>query len=229
VTQQIKIAPSILSADFTRLGQAVQEAEQAGADYIHVDVMDGHFVPNITFGPALVRAVRGVTDLPLDVHLMISDPARYVSAFAEAGADGLTVHAEATPHLHRVLQQIREAGARPGVSLNPATPPRTISEIVSDVELVLVMSVNPGFGGQAFIESSVRKIAQVRRMLDEAQSEAELEVDGGIGPSTAGAVVSAGATVLVAGSAIYGAEEGVAAAITALRRAAGGEKERRPQ
>jgi ribulose-phosphate 3-epimerase len=229
VTQHIKIAPSILSADFTQLGQAVKEAERAGADYVHVDVMDGHFVPNITFGPALVRAVRGVTDLPLDVHLMISDPARYIPAFAEAGADGLTVHVEATPHLHRLLQQIRSVGAKPGVSLNPATPAQAISEVIGDVELVLVMSVNPGFGGQQFIESSVNKIAQIRRMLDEAHSRADLEVDGGIGPQTAGAVVAAGATVLVAGSAIYGAEEGVRAAVTAIRQAAMSGKEKRPQ
>jgi ribulose-phosphate 3-epimerase len=222
MTRPIKIAPSILSADFARLGEAVRSAEAAGADYIHVDVMDGHFVPNITVGPPVVRALRRVTDLPLDVHLMISDPARYAPAFGEAGADGLTVHVEATPHLHRVLQHIRDLGMRPGVSLNPATPTTAISEILNDVDLVLVMTVNPGFGGQTFIEHTLRKIAQVREMLDSAGSEAELEVDGGIGPQTAKQVVAAGATVLVAGQAVFGAQEGIAAAIEAIRRAARG-------
>jgi len=190
-------------------------------------VMDGHFVPNITIGPSVVRALRRVTTLPLDVHLMISDPARYVPRFAEAGADVLTVHAEATPHLHRVLQQVRALDVQPGVSLNPATPPAVIGEVLEDVALVLVMTVNPGFGGQAFIESMLRKIARVREMLDSAGSEAELEVDGGIGPQTAGPVVAAGATVLVAGEAIFGAPEGVSAALAAIReaaRAGGGRK-----
>jgi len=218
--QPIKIAPSILAADFAHLAEAVASAEAAGADYVHVDVMDGHFVPNITAGPPIVRALRRITHLPLDVHLMISDPARYVPAFAEAGADGLTVHVEATPHLHRVLQQIRELGVRAGVSLNPATPAVAISEVLNDVELVLVMSVNPGFGGQPFIEHTLHKIAQVREMLDSAGSEAELEVDGGIGPQTAERVVAAGATVLVAGKAIFGAQEGIAAAIATIRETA---------
>ena len=216
----VKIAPSILAADFTRLAEAIQSAEAAGADYIHVDVMDGHFVPNISIGPPVVRSVRRVTELPLDVHLMISDPMRYVPAFAEAGADGLTVHIEATPHAHRVLQQIRSLGVRPGISLNPATPANAISEILEDVDLVLVMTVDPGFGGQAFNERMPRKIAQVREMLDRAGSGAELEVDGGIGRDTAGRVVAAGATVLVVGTAVFGAPEGVAAAITAIREAA---------
>jgi ribulose-phosphate 3-epimerase len=220
MTQPIKIAPSILAADFAHLAEAVESAEAADVDYIHVDVMDGHFVPNISIGPPVVRSLREVTPLPLDVHLMISDPLRYAPAFAEAGADVLTVHVEATPHLHRVLQQIRDLGVRPGVSLNPATPAATISEILNDVELVLVMTVNPGYGGQAFIEHTLRKIAQVREMLDSAGSAAELEVDGGIGPQTAERVVAAGATVLVAGTAIFGAPEGVPAAVSAIRQAA---------
>ena len=220
MTQPIKIAPSILAADFAHLAEAVEAAEAAGADYIHLDVMDGHFVPNITVGPPVVQSLRRITDLPLDVHLMISDPARYAPAFAEAGATGLTVHVEATPHLHRVLQQIRGLGVRPGVSLNPATPPLAISEILNDVALVLVMTVNPGFGGQAFIEHTLAKIARVREMLDSVGSEAELEVDGGIGPQTAARVVAAGATVLVAGQAVFGAPAGVAAAIKAIREAA---------
>ena len=220
MTRPIKIAPSILSADFARLAEAVQAAEAAGADYIHVDVMDGHFVPNITVGPLVVRALRRVTGLPLDVHLMIADPARYAPAFAEAGATGLTIHVEATPHAHRVLQQIRELGVRPGVSLSPATPAAAISEILEEVALVLVMTVNPGFGGQPFIERALRKIAQVRQMLDDTGSEAELEVDGGIGPQTAERVVAAGATVLVAGESVFGAPEGVVAAVGAIREAA---------
>ena len=219
MTASIKIAPSILSADFAHLAEAIRSAEDAGADYIHVDVMDGHFVPNITVGPPVVQCVRRVTRLPLDVHLMISEPARYVPVFAEAGADGLTVHVEATHHLHRTLQQIRELGIRPAVSLNPATPALVLSEIIDDVEMVLVMTVNPGFGGQPFIERSLRKIAQVRAMLDSAGSEAELQVDGGIGPETAERVVAAGATVLVAGQAIFGAQEGIAAALAAVREA----------
>jgi len=220
MTQPIKIAPSILAADFARLAEAIESAEDANVDYIHVDVMDGHFVPNITVGPPVVRSLRRVTNLPLDVHLMISEPMRYAPMFAEAGADGLTVHVEATPHLHRVLQQIRELGARPGVSLNPATPATAISEILNDVGLVLVMTVNPGFGGQTLIEHTLRKIAHVREMLDSAGSGAELEVDGGIGPETAERVVAAGATVLVTGTAVFDAPEGVAAAIKAIREAA---------
>jgi ribulose-phosphate 3-epimerase len=220
MTQPIKIAPSILAADFAHLAEAVESTEAAGVDYIHVDVMDGHFVPNISIGPPVVRSLRQVTPLPLDVHLMISDPLRYAPAFAEAGADILTVHVEATPHLHRVLQRIRGLGVRPGVSLNPATPAATIGEILNDVELVLVMTVNPGYGGQTFIEHTLRKIAQVREMLDSAGSAAELEVDGGIGPQTAERAVAAGATVLVAGTSVFGAPEGVPAAVSAIRQAA---------
>jgi ribulose-phosphate 3-epimerase len=183
-------------------------------------VMDGHFVPNMTIGPPVVRALRRVTHLPLDVHLMIDEPMRYVPAFAEAGADGLTVHVEATPHLHRVLQQIRALGVRAGVSLNPATPAIAISEILSDVDLVLVMTVNPGFGGQSLIEHTLRKVTRVREMLEDAGNEVELEVDGGIGPQTAQRVVAAGATVLVVGTAVFGAPEGVAVAMEAIREAA---------
>jgi ribulose-phosphate 3-epimerase len=220
MTMPIKIAPSILAADFACLAKAIQSAEAASADYIHVDVMDGHFVPNITIGPPVVQSLRRVTRLPLDVHLMISDPVRYVPAFAEAGADVLTIHIEATPHSHRVLQQIRSLGVRPGISLTPATPAVALSEILTDVELVLVMTVNPGFGGQTFIEHTLHKIAQVREMLDSVGSQAELEVDGGIGPQTAEQVAAAGATVLVAGTAIFRVPEGIAASIEAIRDAA---------
>jgi len=216
----IKVAPSILSADFARLADAVAEAEAAGADYIHVDVMDGQFVPNLTVGPPVVAAIRRVTRLPLDVHLMMVQPERYLRAFADAGANILTVQVEACPHLHRVLQNIRALGMRAGVALNPATPPVMISQVLTDLDLVLVMTVNPGFGGQVFIPTMVPKIAEVRRMLDEAGSPAELEVDGGINPETAPLAVRAGARVLVAGKGIYGAGVGVAAAIRALRESA---------
>lgn len=214
----IKIAPSILSADFTRLGQQIAEAEAAGADYIHVDVMDGHFVPNLTIGPVVVEAVRRVTRLPLDVHLMIKAPERYLADFRAAGADHLTVHVETCPHLHRTVHQIKELGCRAGVTLNPATPASSLEEILPFVDLVLVMTVDPGFGGQAFIEGMVPKIRRVRQMLNEIGSQAELEVDGGIDPETAPRVVQAGAEVLIAGSAIFCAREGIAAAIARLRR-----------
>lgn len=213
----IKIAPSILSADFARLGQQVAEAEAAGADYIHVDVMDGHFVPNITVGPLVVKALRQVTRLPLDVHLMIEAPERYIEQFAKAGADILTVHQEACPHLHRVIGEIKGLGARAGVSLNPATPLNTLEEILPYVDLVLPMTVNPGFGGQELIEEMLPKIEGMRRMLDERGLKCELEVDGGINVETAPKVVAAGANVLVAGEAIFGAEEGVAEAIRRIR------------
>lgn len=214
---RIKVAPSILSADFARLADAVAEAEAAGADYIHVDVMDGQFVPNLTVGPPVVAAIRRITRLPLDVHLMMVGPERYLRAFADAGASILTVQVEACTHLHRVLQTIRALGMRAGVALNPATPPVMISQVLTDIDLVLVMTVNPGFGGQVFIPTMVPKIAEVRRMLDQAGSAAELEVDGGINPETAPLAVRAGARVLVAGKAIYGADVGVAASIRALR------------
>lgn len=214
-----KIAPSILAADFARLGAQVAEAEEAGADYIHVDVMDGRFVPNITIGPPVVRAVRAVTDLPLDVHLMIESPEAYLARFCEAGANILTVHVETCPHLHRTIQQIKELGCLAGVTLNPATPVASLEEIIPDVDQVLVMTVNPGFGGQSFIERMVAKIQRVRSMLDVQNPGAELEVDGGIGPETARQVVEAGATVLVAGSAIFGTGGSVRDAVKRIRDA----------
>jgi ribulose-phosphate 3-epimerase len=215
--QTIRIAPSVLSADFAQLGDQVRAAEAAGADVIHLDVMDGHFVPNITIGPLVVSAIRAVTDLPLDVHLMIDNPEMYIQAFAEAGADILVVHPEATVHLHRALQQIRDLGLRAGAALNPATPESVLQYVISDLDLVLVMTVNPGFGGQRLIPQVMDKIRAVRRMLDGVDSSAWLSVDGGIDPETAPTVVAHGADTLVAGSAIYGASEGVAAAIHALR------------
>ena len=217
--KKVKIAPSILSADFARLDRPVSEAEAAGADYIHIDVMDGRFVPNITVGPLVVKAVRGVTSLPLDVHLMIEKPDRYVEAFCAAGADILTVHVETCPHLHRTVQRIKELGCRAGVTLNPSTPVAALEEIVAYVDLVLVMTVNPGYGGQSFIESTLSKIERVRAMLDRIDSCADLEVDGGIDPQTAPTVVGAGADVLVAGSAIFSSTEGIARAVERLRAA----------
>ena len=199
----VKIAPSILSADFARLGEQVHEAEAAGADIIHVDVMDGHFVPNITIGPLVVRAVRAITSLPLHAHLMIEQPERYLAEFIEAGANGLTVHVETCPHLHRTVQQIKELGCKAGVTLNPATPLSSLEEILPEVDHVLVMSVNPGFGGQSYIPRSTHRIARLRAMLDEIGSQAELEVDGGVNLSTVTQVVEAGATVLIAGSAVF--------------------------
>lgn len=219
MSRSVKIAPSILSADFARLGSQVAEAEAAGADWIHVDVMDGRFVPNITIGPLVVEAVKRSTRLPLDAHLMIVEPERYVEAFVAAGADRVTVHAEACLHLHRTLQQIRDLGARPGVVINPATPLSAIEEIVADVDLILIMSVNPGFGAQKFIEASVDKIARTRALCERTGSRAEIEVDGGIDVRTAPRVVAAGATVLVAGNAIFKHPDGIAAAIAALRGA----------
>ncbi|MCU0522699.1 MAG: ribulose-phosphate 3-epimerase [Anaerolineae bacterium] len=216
----VRIAPSILSADFARLGDQVRAAEDAGADVIHVDVMDGHFVPNITIGPLVVSAVRAVTSLPLDVHLMIEQPERFVAAFAEAGADILTVHPEATVHLHRVLQQIRGLGLRAGVALNPSTSEHALAYVGAYTDLVLVMTVNPGFGGQRVIPEVFEKIARVRAFLDAHSPSAWLSVDGGIDPQTAPQVVAAGADTLVAGSAIYAAQAGIAAAIGALRLAA---------
>jgi ribulose-phosphate 3-epimerase len=213
----IKIASSILAADFTRLGEQVAEAETAGADYIHIDVMDGHFVPNITVGPLVVRAVRRVTRLPLSVHLMIEAPERYLDAFAEAGADTLTVHVETCPHLHRTVQQIKELGTKAGVSLNPATPLVSLEEMLEYVDLILLMTVKPGFGGQEFIESSLPRIRRLRAMLTAKGLEPELGVDGGINAETAPRVVAAGADVLIAGEAIFGAREGVAEAMRRIR------------
>jgi ribulose-phosphate 3-epimerase len=213
----VRIAPSILSADFAYLGAAVEMAEAAGADVIHVDVMDGHFVPNITIGPMVVAALRKVTKLPLDVHLMIENPERYVESFTQAGADILTVHPEATPHLHRVLQQICDLGVRAGVALNPATSEMSLRYVAHMLDLVLVMTVNPGFGGQDFLPEMLPKITAVRSILDAAGRGAWLSVDGGINVTTAPLVVAQGADHLVAGSAIFAAPEGVAAAIRALR------------
>jgi ribulose-phosphate 3-epimerase len=219
----VKIAPSILSADFARLGEGVAQAEAAGADWIHVDVMDGHFVPNLTIGPPVVAAVRRATELPLDVHLMIDAPDRYLQQFGDAGADILTVHQEACPHLHRTVERIRELGMRPGVSINPATPLAAVEEILPYVDLVLLMTVNPGFGGQRFIPTSTEKIRRLRRALDERHLwGVELEVDGGISPRTAGEVAEAGASVLVAGAAVFGGEAGVDVNMKALREACGG-------
>lgn len=201
---EVKVAPSILSSDFARLGEQVREAEEAGADYIHVDVMDGHFVPNITLGPVVTEAVRRSTSLPLDVHLMIEQPERYIEDFVSAGASILTIHCEVVPHLHRQVAAIREAGARAGVAINPATPLAMVEEILPYVDLVLVMSVNPGFGGQRFIPTSVDKVRRLRAMLAERRLGPEIEIDGGIDPDTAPDVVEAGARVLVAGSAIFG-------------------------
>lgn len=218
---RVKIAPSILSADFTRLGEHVAEAEAAGADWIHVDVMDGHFVPNLTIGPLIAAAARRSTSLPIDVHLMIETPERYLADFARVGADYLTVHVETCPHLHRTVQQIRELGVKPGVTLNPATPVDSLTEILPYVDLVLVMSVNPGFGGQSYIPTSTDKIARIRGMLDaRGLHHVELQVDGGVAPDTVGEVVSAGVTCFVAGSAVYNARASVAENIRRLREAA---------
>ena len=212
----IRIAPSILSADFARLAEEVARVEEAGADWLHIDVMDGHFVPNLTVGPPIVEALRKVTALPLDVHLMMTNPDAFIGEFAEAGADYLTVHVEACPHLHRTVQSIKERGVKAGVTLNPATPAGTLTEIVRDADLILIMSVNPGFGGQKFIPSSLRKIAEVRALIDRTQSRALLEVDGGVKPDNVAEILAAGAEVLVAGSAVFSSHD-YAAAITALR------------
>ncbi|MBA7593560.1 Ribulose-phosphate 3-epimerase [subsurface metagenome] len=216
-SQKIKIAPSILSADFARLGEQIAEATKAGAHYIHVDVMDGHFVPVITIGAPVVKAIRPITTLPLDVHLMIERPEGQIEQFAQAGADIITVHAEVCPHLRRVVESIKERKVRAGVSLNPATPLSLIDEVLPDLDLVLLMTVNPGFAGQAFIEEVVEKIARMRRILDEKGLGAELEVDGGITAETAPKAVAAGARVLVAGSAIFCRRESVAQAMDRLR------------
>lgn len=210
------IAPSILSADFSRLGEEIRTVEAAGADWIHIDVMDGHFVPNITMGPLVVEAVRRVTKLPLDVHLMIETPDRYIADFARAGADLIAVQVETCVHLHRSVQLIREAGVRPGVALNPATPLATIEWVLADVDFVLVMSVNPGFGGQQFIPSSLEKIAQLRMMIQTRGLSTLIQVDGGVNAGTIGAVSAAGADVFVAGSAIFGSPD-YAATIASLR------------
>lgn len=199
----IKIAPSILSANFARLEDEIKDVERGGADYIHVDVMDGHFVPNITIGPLIVEAIRPVTNLPLDVHLMIENPDQYIGAFAKAGADIITVHVEACTHLHRTIQQIKAEGVKAGVVLNPHTPVSMIEHVLEDVDLVLFMTVNPGFGGQSFIHSVLPKISQVASMIEERNLQVEIEVDGGVNSETSKLCIEAGANVLVAGSAIY--------------------------
>ncbi|MCP9471767.1 MAG: ribulose-phosphate 3-epimerase [Nitrospira sp.] len=214
----VLIAPSILSADFARLADEAAAVERAGADLLHVDVMDGHFVPNLTVGPPIVQALKKETKLPLDVHLMITNADAFIGEFAKAGADYLTVHVEACPHLHRTVQSIKEHGVKAGVTLNPATPIHSLEEILPDVDLVLIMSVNPGFGGQIFISSCLSKIRAVRRMLDRIGSRALLEVDGGVKTDNAAQVLEAGADVLVAGSAIFSGSD-YAATIAALRAA----------
>ena len=216
----VKLAPSILSADFAHLGKQVGEAEQAGADRIHVDVMDGHFVPNISMGPLVVQSLRPVTRLPLETHLMISDPDFYLDEFAEAGSDSLLVHWEGNNNLHRTVQRVKALGKRVGVVINPASPASVLEEILQDVDQVLVMTVNPGFGHQHFIHTTLPKIRRVRQMIDEIKRGCDLEVDGGIDATTAPLVVDAGANVLVAGSAVFGAGEGVIAAMNRLRAAA---------
>jgi ribulose-phosphate 3-epimerase len=216
---RVRIAPSILASDFSRLGEEIAAVEAAGADFIHLDVMDGHFVPNITIGPAVIKALRGTTKLPFDTHLMIAPVDPFIDDFANAGADILTVHPEAGPHLHRTLQHIRAAGMKPGVALNPGTPANVIDAVIDDVDLVLVMSVNPGFGGQKFIDSQLRKIETVRARIDAVGRDIMLEVDGGVDPNTAPKAIAAGADVLVAGSAVFrGGADGYARNIAALRQ-----------
>jgi len=216
----VDISASILSADFTRLCAHVQEAEAAGAERFHVDVMDGRFVPNLTFGPLMVDAVRRCTPRPIEAHLMIVEPERYIPDFAKAGADNIQVHQETCPHLHRTVQQIKQLGKKATVVLNPATPVATLEDILSDVDQVLLMTVNPGFGGQKYIESSLAKVLRLRQLIEERRLACAIEVDGGVGPANAAAVVKAGARVLVAGASVFGAKEGVAEAMRRLRASA---------
>ncbi len=216
----VKIAPSILAADFTRLGEQIAAAEAAGADYIHIDVMDGQFVPNMTMGPMVVAAARRATKLPLDVHLMIVEPERHIPAFADAGASLISVHVETCAHLHRTVQQIREVGARPSVVLNPHTPVVMVKEVLPFIDMVLLMTVNPGFGGQSFIPEMLPKIRELREMVRQIGRAIDIEVDGGIDIHTTPQVVVSGANVLVAGTAIFGAPAGIPAAVQALRQAA---------
>jgi ribulose-phosphate 3-epimerase len=215
----VGIVPSVLSADFTRLGDQVREAEEAGAQRIQVDVMDGHFVPNITMGPIIVNAVRHCTTLPIEAHLMISNPEQYIEEFAKAGADVIIVHQEVTPHLHRIIQQIKAAGKMAGIALTPSTPIIMLEDILSMLDMALIMTVNPGFGGQKFIPETLPKIRRLREMIDQQELHCEIEVDGGINESIVPLVVQAGANLLVAGSAVYNERESVAEAIARLRNA----------
>jgi len=221
----IKLAPSILSADFARLGEQVAEATKAGADYVHIDVMDGHFVPNITIGAPVVASLRRWTHLPLDVHLMIEHPEQYISDFANSGANIITVHVEACPHLHRIIQSIKEAQVKAGVALNPATPLGSVEEIISRVDLILIMSVNPGFGGQVFIPETLGKVARLRRILDDKDSNAELEVDGGITIENAPSLVKAGASTLAIGNSIFKTKAGISQALQNIREVVSQPKE----
>ena len=215
--REVKIAPSLLAADFTRLGEQVKAAADNGADWFHIDVMDGHFVPNITMGPFIVEAVRRVTDVPLDVHLMILEPERYIQSFADAGANNIAVHLEASPHLHRSLQMIRDTGCKVGVAINPHSPALLLSEIITMVDLVNVMTVNPGFGGQSFIKDMKSKIAELRAMIGNVRGHVDIEVDGGINPDTAAHAVQAGANILIAGTSVFQHPAGVKAGIDELR------------
>ena len=215
----IKIAPSVLSAKFSNLEEQIRLVEKGGADWLHLDIMDGHFVPNITFGPMVVKAIRSITKLPLDAHLMIERPDRYLEAFRQAGVDRLTVHVETCPHLHRTVQRIKELGMKAGVTLNPSTPATSLEEIIPEVDLILVMTVNPGFGGQKFIRTMLKKIKEVSSMISHARRTIELEVDGGVDEQNASEVVAAGATVLVAGNSIF-SKKSIPTAVRALRNAA---------
>jgi ribulose-phosphate 3-epimerase len=217
--EDVKIAPSLLAADFTKLGEQVREAQDAGADLLHIDVMDGRFVPNITMGPLVVRAVKRVATIPLDVHLMIVEPEKYIQDFADAGANSITVHIEACPHLHRTLTQIREAGCKVGVALNPHTRADSLSEILNMVDIINVMTVNPGFGGQKFIQRMTSKIAELRAMISNERLNVDIEVDGGINPETISSAVQSGANIMIAGSTVFGNKGGVKAGIDALRQA----------